>query len=438
MDRRDFMKMCSVAGLGLVATGLPGTENEAHALTASEQLFVQVNASGGYDHTLLFTPKGNATNSGGYVVNRGYAAPAVSTTASNIDYAPDLVDAQMNYVNLIGPVKKTFFDTYGSMMTVIRGIDCQTNSHDGGQRNTWAGNQADGFPSFAALLAAATGYDKPLAFITNGGYSTTAGVIAPTRLGNTDALAPLIYPNRMDAEDADSELYMTDETFKRVLATRQERLNRAQQLQNLPKIKNAMSLLYTSRLGMGELKKIEDYLPPADQMGQGMARQANIALAAWLAGLTVSVTLSAGGFDTHGNNDQSAEQRFANYVSGTTALLQRAETLGVADRLVIAMGSDFGRTPDYNDADGKDHWSVGAMCVIGRGIEGNRVVGDTTDTLKYRNLNFDSLATDDSGDTLQNGHIHKWLRSYFGIENHEVVKTFALPNEGNIDLGMPG
>ena len=80
MDRRDFMKMCSVAGLGLVATGLPGTENEAKAaLEPSRQFFIMANCSGGCDHTLFITPKGNATNSEGYAVNRGYASPAVST-----------------------------------------------------------------------------------------------------------------------------------------------------------------------------------------------------------------------------------------------------------------------------------------------------------------------------------------------------------------------
>lgn len=437
MDRRDFMKLCSVAGLGLVATGLPGTEREASAFEASDQCFFEINASGGWDHTMFLTPKGNAVNSKGFVVNRAYAAPAVSTGASNIDYAPDTLDAQMAYVNAIGPVKKTFFDTYGSVMTIIRGIDCQTNGHDAGQRNTWSGRLTDGSPAFAALLAAATGRDKPLAFIANGGYDYTAGVVAPTRLGDTDALAPLIYPNRMNPEDANSELHMTEETFKRVVATRQERLNRYQQLQNLPKIKNAMSLLYTSRLGMDELKKINDFLPPADQMGDGMARQANIALAAWLAGLTVSATLSTGGFDTHGNTDQDTEIQIAEYVLGVTALFQRAETLGVADRLVVAMGSDFGRTPEYNDADGKDHYSVGAMCVIGRGITGNRVVGGTDDAVDFQKLNLDSLQVDAGGIGLECGHVHKWLRRYFGIDTHEVVKTFPISSEGDINLGMP-
>ena len=37
-----------------------------------------------------------------------------------------------------------------------------------------------------------------------------------------------------------------------------------------------------------------------------------------------------------------------------------AEEHGVADRMVVVMGSDFGRTNFYNSVNGKDHWPIGS------------------------------------------------------------------------------
>ena len=41
-----------------------------------------------------------------------------------------------------------------------------------------------------------------------------------------------------------------------------------------------------------------------------------------------------------------------------------AETHGVADRMVVVIGSDFGRTNFYNSQDGKDHWPIGSYIVM--------------------------------------------------------------------------
>ena len=56
---------------------------------------------------------------------------------------------------------------------------------------------------------------------------------------------------------------------------------------------------------------------------------------------------------------------------------QEAERLGIADRFNIIVGSDFARTPWYNDGNGKDHWSIGSMMFMGSDIQGGRVIGGT-------------------------------------------------------------
>ncbi len=53
--------------------------------------------------------------------------------------------------------------------------------------------------------------------------------------------------------------------------------------------------------------------------------------------------------------------------------------MGIADKLVLLVTSDFGRTPKYNTGDGKDHWNVTSVLVSGPQIRGGRVVGKTDD-----------------------------------------------------------
>jgi hypothetical protein len=432
MDRRNFMKMCSVAGLGVVGASMTDHNLVSAAPVAANKLFLLVNFGGGLDMTVLTDPKGETINSEGYAVNdplTSFGVANIRTVGSNLTY-PDIPNF---------PSNRNFFELegIGNYTTIIRGIDQQTNGHDTGQRNTWSGRLAQNSPAFGALYAAATGAKLPMAFITNGGYDSTFGVpVSKTRLGDAQALYPLIYPNQINPQpnNTDPSYYHTPETFKRILATRQARLDTMQAKQNLPLLKRAMSLLYTSRLGMEELKQIDDYLqliegqdPSGNGLGQGLARQGKVALAAFKAGLTVSATISTGGFDTHGQSDQNAIPRAAGVMDALVEIWHTAlDLLDMQDELVMVVGSDFSRTPRYNENAGRDHWAVNSMMIVDPSgqIPGGRVIGATDDTLRPTPLNIDSLTPDPAGVVVQQGHVHKWLREVSGIEDNDVVKLF--------------
>ena len=55
-----------------------------------------------------------------------------------------------------------------------------------------------------------------------------------------------------------------------------------------------------------------------------------------------------------------------NLTNSIDFLWEFAEIHGVADRLVVVMGSDFGRTNHYNVDAGKDHWPIGSFVVMGK------------------------------------------------------------------------
>jgi hypothetical protein len=239
LDRRDFIKLCSVAGLTAVSAGLPGTQvlNAAEPLSGAQRKFMLWNMGGGCDMTLVTDPKGDVINSEGYAVNNpmtSYSTADIRTVGSNLTYPALPATTEPLGAN------ETFFSTLGQYCTVIRGVDTETNGHDTGQRTMWSGRMPDNSPAFGALYASVVGSTLPMAFITNGGYDSTAQVpVSKTRLGNPGALYPLIYPNRIQADQPDSNLYHTEETFQRIVATRQARLDAMSKKQNLPLLKRA-------------------------------------------------------------------------------------------------------------------------------------------------------------------------------------------------------
>ena len=122
-----------------------------------------------------------------------------------------------------------------------------------------------------------------------------------------------------------------------------------------------------------------------------------------------------GGFDTHGNHDQNHIRRLTELLEGIDHLWQQIESHSLQDRVTVLVGSDFGRTPFYNDNRGKDHWNVTSMMAMGAGIRGNRVVGATDDHVEALRINPQTLGLDPDGIILTPKHIHLALRQLAGI-----------------------
>jgi hypothetical protein len=101
-------------------------------------------------------------------------------------------------------------------------------------------------------------------------------------------------------------------------------------------------------------------------------------------------------------------------------------TAGLVARTRAGNVNALGRTPHYNDTNGKDHWSVTSMMLMGQGIAGNRVIGGTTDDFQPRAVNPGSLAIDDGGVRIEPQHIHYELRKLAGVTDNEFATLFPL------------
>jgi hypothetical protein len=140
----------------------------------------------------------------------------------------------------------------------------------------------------------------------------------------------------------------------------------------------------------------------------------------------VSANLSIGGFDTHSDHDNQHARSLTILLRGIDYLLNQAKGMGLDGKVVVVVGSDFGRTPYYNQGNGKDHWNVTSMMFAGPGIAGNRVIGATDDGFKPLTVNPSTLALDPAGVRIDTGSVHLALRKLAKIDAEAVVQRYPL------------
>lgn len=414
MDRRDFLRVASWAGLSCV---LPATVDPlgATAQTGSAgydgTYWIFMHAGGGWDPTHLCDPKGRTNENENDPMGRFLRGDV--RTAGNISYAP-LGEDQT--------ALDQFFQNHYQRLLVINGMDTGTNGHDQGTRGTWSGRTEEGHPPIGALIAAANGTNLPMALIGYGGYLDTQGVTNAVPLGDGGLLHNLAWPSRPEPLDSEENYFGHPEVPAIVQREQQLRLVRMQDQQYLPRIWAGQNELMLARIGQDDLKRVSDSLPEEFADGQ-LQRQIQVALAAYTAGLSVSVSVSRGGFDTHGNHDENHLPNLIDFVNAANFAMEEAERLGVADRVAVVMGSDFGRTPGYNSGNGKDHWPISSMMMMGPGIPGNRVIGATDDRHGILTVDPTTLAVqgppdESDGVRISIASVHRALRDLAGVPDN--------------------
>lgn len=439
MDRRDFLKIASCTGLSVVAPSAFGGNGLASKPRASfapytGTLVVTVNAGGGWDPTSFCDPKGAKSESDPNPMNGSYLTEEIEQIG-NIKYAP------LPYASLFNDTAmqlgltysmKTFFEKYYERLCVINGLDVETNGHDTGSRTTWSGRLAEGHPSIAAFAAGAFGKEQPMAYMSFGGYAETAGIAPRVRAaGNAiDVLGRLAYPQRITPNDELSGFHH-DAVQAQIDLAQAGRDQALAANQGLPKIRNAINALFVARSGSNELKRLQEFLP--ENLEGGLRGQAQLVCAAYKAGICISANLDIGGFDTHGDHDASHIPRLLEMLDGVDFLMEEAERQGIADKVMVAMGADFGRTPFYNAGMGKDHWSISSMMFMGPGIPGNTVIGSTDEQHNAHGVNPSSLAPDTSEGArrIHPQDVHHAMRRVLGLENSELAAMFPLDLPGD-------
>ena len=429
MKRRGFIKLLALAALS-ARSGfrLPLANAEEY----DGKLFVFVQADGGWDPTSFCDPKANTP--GERVINH-WAEDDEVRQVGNIPYAP-FAD------------NETFFEKYYQRILVINGVDAQTNSHTVGVVHNWSGRNAEGYPTLTALLASQLGPTLPMSYLSFGGYSETGGLTRYTRVDNPELVRSIAYPR--GERDSYYGPYFTEDAWHAMATHREARAERLAESSGLL-LGDARNLaFYRSALASSDrLKAFADEIPHEEQLERPvdalrgvhsfwstLRGQAQLAVLAFKTGAAVSADFNLGGFDTHSDNDIGQEWLLGNLTDAVDYLWDYAEQHGVADRLVVVIGSDFGRTNFYNADNGKDHWPIGSFVIMEKNQPWtNRVVGETDGLHFAQRINPTTLERDDAnGSIIYPKHVHKALRRYLGIEDTPGALRYPFGNTEDFEF----
>ena len=268
-----------------------------------------------------------------------------------------------------------------------------------------------------------------------------------TRLNNAELLRSIATPDVANEEHR----YIGEADWASLRSRQAVTAERLASAPGLLPIEARNRALYQSAFAASEgLKAYADAIPAADQLEQPvefttsfgttyrseLRRQAQLAVLAFKTGVAVSADLWLGGFDTHDTHDADQGALMANLTDSVDYLWDYAEAHGVADRLVVVMGSDFGRTNFYNSQDGKDHWPIGSYVVMEKNQSWtNRVVGETDELHFAKKIDPTTLERDDTdGTIIYPKHVHKALRRYLGIENSAGALRFPFSNTEDFEF----
>ncbi|RLT09026.1 MAG: DUF1501 domain-containing protein [Planctomycetota bacterium] len=416
MSRRNFLKLCSLAGLGFatpigMSSLLRAKEPAADSAGYAGPFYVVFNASGGWDTTYLMDPKGVEG------INRLYKEEDI-LTAGNHRFAPIAKHIEKGMSN------EDFFAKYGSELRTLNGLDFSVNNHSPCARYMATGKlDSLAYPTFPALVAACFGAEAPLAFLTFGNYSATGNLVPMSRVPYLQSLNLLAKADSVEGNERAPyhDPFVSDRIERALEEQFQARVSEAR----LPRVERSQSMLYSAQVNSKALQRVVPFIP-TEQSKERLGQQADIALASFKAGVCVSANLSIGQFDSHNNNPDQMKL-IPEFLAGIDYVIRRAEELKIREKLVVIIQSEMGRTPTYNNGNGKDHWSIGSIMFLGTGIAGNHVIGATDEKQLLVPINPKTLDIDkERGVRVRPEHIHLALREFAGIQGHPFSKQFPL------------
>ncbi len=137
----------------------------------------------------------------------------------------------------------------------------------------------------------------------------------------------------------------------------------------------------------------------------------------------VEVTLP--GWDSHVNNHEIQNNLATTLDAAYSSLIKELKAQGLLESTLVVCGGEFGRTPYMNPLGGRDHWPHGfSIALAGGGIQGGRVIGETSPTPKRETK--DRLKDLKDPQPIEN--IHATIFNAFGIDHtHEYDTPISRP-----------
>jgi hypothetical protein len=286
-------------------------------------------------------------------INRLYRQGDIVTRGAH-KFAPTAKQIQGGLSN------EDFYEEFGDELLVLNGLDYSVNNHSPGARYMATGKlDSMAYPTFAALVAACQGPACPLSFLTFGNYSATGNLVAMSRVPYAQSLRKLANADAVEGNDRSP--YHDQFALDRIeRALESGALSRAAG-PRLPRAEHAENMLFAAQVNSKALQRVTPYIPgvvPKERLSQ----QADIALAAFKAGVCVSANLSIGQFDSHANNDRDQTKLIPEFLAGIRYLMSRAEKLGIRDGLSSSSRARWAAPPPTTPATARTTGRSGRSC----------------------------------------------------------------------------
>jgi uncharacterized protein (DUF1501 family) len=139
------------------------------------------------------------------------------------------------------------------------------------------------------------------------------------------------------------------------------------------------------------------------------------------------IEINNGGWDTHVDNFTKLDNKLKEVDDALSALVLDLESEGLLDSTLIALVTEFGRTPNINVNEGRDHHpQCYSTVLIGAGVKGGYIAGETNKT-----------ASKVTKDPYTISDVNATIAHLLGIETKEerispTGRPFKVANKGNI------
>jgi hypothetical protein len=288
-----------------------------------------------------------------------------------------------------------------------------------------------GYPNMSELFASVHGKGMPMPWLSSNGFRTSAGLVAATPMPDGNALRALTTPNAASATND----FMKQADINRTLAARAERMKAMQARADLlPRSKTVVEQFVGSSDSRALLQRVSQFIPATFDT----FTQAHVGLIAAQAGITSTIQLVSGGFDGHNDLANSYATALPRLTDMVDYIWQKSAELGVADRVMVRIYSEFGRV-GLNNGNGKDHWAVGTQILMeANPAWGNRAFGASGPKHEQQMINTATGAVDPAaGKVIRPRHIHAAMRKYLGIETTDPRFNLKVPADEAFDFFNP-
>jgi hypothetical protein len=115
-----------------------------------------------------------------------------------------------------------------------------------------------------------------------------------------------------------------------------------------------------------------------DKYGPGLGQQMLLARRLAEAGVGF-VTLHFGGWDMHGQIEQSMKNLCPQMDQAVATFLEDVSSRGLDRNILLVISGEFGRTPRINSGAGRDHWApLSTLAFAGGGLRMGQVIGESS------------------------------------------------------------